>query len=39
MKPHKKLLMSLKKNVALITGRRFHVKKVSKLSYLLDMKN
>jgi len=39
MKPHNKLLMSLKKNVALITGRRFHVKKVSKLSYLLDMKN
>lgn len=39
MKLHKKLLMSLKKNVSLITGRRFHVKKISTLSYLLDMKN
>lgn len=39
MKPHKKLLMSLKKNLSLITGQRFYVKKISSLSYLLDMKN
>lgn len=39
MKPHKKLLMSLKKKLSLITGQRFYVKKISSLSYLLDMKN
>ena len=39
MKPHNKLWMSLKKNLTLLKDRRFYIKKVAKLEYLIDMKN
>lgn len=31
--------MSLKKHLSILSGKRFHIKKISKLTYLLDMRN
>ncbi|MBL4711306.1 MAG: FkbM family methyltransferase [Gammaproteobacteria bacterium] len=39
MKLHKKLLMSFKKNIHLLIGKRFYIKKSPKLTYLIDMRN
>jgi len=39
MKFYKKLWMSIRKRVFLMMGKRFHVKKVKGLMYLLDMRN
>lgn len=39
MKQHKKLWMSFKKHLSMLSGRRFYIKKTSRLLYLIDMKN
>ncbi len=39
MKPHTKHWMTFKKNLRLLFGKRFYIKKTSKLIYLIDMRN
>jgi len=39
MNPYTRLLMSFKKDLYLLLGKRFSIKKASKLLYLIDIKN